>query len=128
MNSLYQLVASSALIIAVSQPALAIKAINAPAPVATPTAKTSVVERGGTVTGVDLPSKTITVDNIKYMLPTVSANIHAHNGSKNTDRAAELKAGMQIRFNTSKENFSAQQQIVEIWVTRLATVSPQLLK
>ncbi len=128
MNSIYKLVAAGAALIAISQPVLAIKLLNAPVPTQAPAATPKIIERGGTITEVDFAKKTLTVDGITYNLPASQAVIHPPRGSKTNATSNELKAGMMIRFTTSKENFSAQTQIVEIWVTRLTSATPKNLK
>ena len=128
MNSLYRMSVSAAVLVALSQPAFAMKAVNAPPTTPAQPAKIDVVERGGTVTGVDLTSKTIMVDGVKYVLPTLSVNVHTRQSGKGNDKIADLKPGMQVRFNTSIEISSAQQQVVEIWITRQASTSAKQLK
>ena len=119
MNMIYRLVVSSTLLLAISQPSLAVMARNQIAPGPASVSATAIIERGGTINAVDLTKKTIVVDGVKYALTAMPVKVHAPSG-KGNEKAFELKAGMQIRFNTSKGNFSAQEQVFEIWVTRLA--------
>ena len=118
MNLIRQLVASSTLLLAVSQPSLAIQARNQIAPAPASVSSTGIVERGGTIDAVDLAKKTIVVDTIKYALTAMPVTVHAPAGTRD-EKAFQLKAGMQILFNTSKANYSAQEQVQEIWVTSL---------
>ena len=116
MNLIRQLVASSTLLRAVSQPSLAVQAHNQIAPAPASARSTGIVERGGTIDEVDLAKKTIVIDNVKYPLTAMPVKVHAPAGTAN-EKAFQLKAGMQILFNTSKANYSAQEQVQEIWVT-----------
>lgn len=118
MNPIRQLVVSSTLLLAISQPSLAVMVRNQIAPSPASLSTTGIVERGGTVNAVDLPKKTIVVDKVKYALSAMPVKVHAPAGQGN-EQAFQLKAGMQIRFNTSKANFSAQEQVQEIWVMSL---------
>lgn len=106
------------LMIAISQPALAVQVRNQSAPGPASVATTGLVERGGTVTSFDLAKKTIVVDKVQFALDAMPVKIHPMAGTSN-EKDFVLKPGMQIRFNTSKENFSAQDKVLEIWVTSL---------
>ena len=77
----------------------------------------SVIERGGIVTSFDPVKKIVVVDNVPFTLSATPVKIH-HLGTT-SDKNAVLKPGMQIRFNTSKENFAVQDRVLEIWVTKL---------
>ena len=79
---------------------------------------TTVVERGGTVTSFDPAKKTITVDKVQFTMNSMPVKVHAPGGTSNANTFV-FKPGMKIRFNTSKENFSAQDKVQEIWVTSL---------
>ena len=74
------------------------------------------IERGGTVNAFDWNKKTIVVDNVAYPLAQTPVVVHGP-ASQRPAKAFELRPGMQIRFSSSKNNFSAQDQVVEIWVT-----------
>ena len=118
MNSIRQLFLSTAVLIAVSQPALAVQMRNPTAPTPSSAATTTgVIERGGTVTTFDPAKKIVVVDKVPFALNATPVKIH-HRGAAN-DKNFVLKPGMQIRFNTSKANFSAQDKVLEIWVTKL---------
>lgn len=118
MNLIHQIVISGALFLAIAQPTMAVQVRNQSAPNPAGANSTGIVERGGTVDAVDFGKKTIVVDKVKYALPAMPVKVHAPAG-KGDEKAIQLKAGMQIRFNTSKANFSAQEQVHEIWVTSL---------
>lgn len=118
MYSIRQLILSSVLLIAVSQPALAVQIRDPSAPGPAIVSSTGVVERGGMVTSFDLDKKIIVVDKVPFALNAMPVKIHPLAGTGN-DKNFILKPGMQIRFNTSKENFSAQDKVLEIWVTSL---------
>ena len=101
-----------------SQPALAVQLRNPTAEVAATAATTTgVIERGGTVTSFDPARKVVVVDKVPFALNATPVKIH-HRGAA-SDKDFVLAPGMQIRFNTSKENFSAQDKVLEIWVTKL---------
>ena len=109
-----------------AQVALAIQlggGVNAPAALA-PTPPLATIERGGTVNAVDWRMKTIVVDNVSYPLSHTPVVVHAP-ANQRPVKPFELKPGMQIRFSSSKQNFSAQDQVNEIWVTdaRLPTAT-----
>ena len=116
MRLIFQLAASGALLVAVSQPIFAIQVSNQPAPPPTSAVSVGVIERGGTITAVDTAKRTIVVDNVKYALPARPVKVHGPAGNDN-EKISQLKAGMLIRFATSKANYSAQEQVQEIWVT-----------
>ena len=118
MNLIRQLVVSSTLLLAISQPSLAVQVRGQSAPSAANVSSTGIVERGGTINSVDLARKTIVVDGVRYPLTAMPVKVHAPAGTGD-EKAFPLKAGMQIRFNTSKANYSAQEQVQEIWVTSL---------
>ena len=118
MNSIRQLIVSSTVLLAISQSSLAVQMRNENPPNPAIASSTGVVERGGTVTSYDPAKKTIGVDKVQFALNAMPVKIHPLAGTGN-DKNFILKPGMQIRFNTSKENFSAQDKVLEIWVTSL---------
>lgn len=73
------------------------------------------IERGGTISKVNLKTHMLVVDGVTYNLPAVSFPIHAPSDLP-PSTSFELKAQMQIRFNTSKGNWSGHEQVKEIWV------------
>ena len=78
------------------------------------------VERGGTVNAADWRKRTLVVDNVAYPISTSPVVVHGPDGQRNA-RTVDLKPGMQIRFSTSRQNFSASDQVIEIWVTDTRT-------
>lgn len=97
------------------QPATA----NQPIVVSNSVATSAVIERGGTVNAVDWRNRNLTVDNVSFAISASPVVVHGLAGKRNA-QVADLKPGMQIRFNTSKQNFSATDQVIEIWVTASA--------
>ena len=117
MHATRKFIISIVLLIAASQSALAVQMRNQSAPAPASVTTTGVVERGGTVTSFDLAKKVVVVDKVPFALNAMPVKIHPL-GAGN-EKNFVLKPGMQIRFNTSKENFSAQDKVLEIWVTSL---------
>ena len=115
MSLLRQFTLSSAVLLTCAAPALAVQVSNQPQFHASKTTTSSVVERGGTVDAVDTKNGTIAVDGVKYTLSSSPVAIHASSGTA-IKNAAELTAGTTIRFNTSKQSYSTQGQVNEIWV------------
>ena len=118
MHATRKFIISIVLLIAASQPALAVQMRSQSAPAPASVATTGLVERGGTVTSFDLAKKIIVVDKVPFALNAMPVKIHPLASTSN-EKDFVLKPGMQIRFNTSKENFSAQDKVLEIWVTSL---------
>ena len=118
MNTIRQLIISSTVLLAISQPSLAVQMRNQTPPSPAIASSTTVVERGGTVTSFDPAKKTITVDKVQFAMNSMPVTVHAPGGTRN-EKTFVLKPGMKIRFNTSKENFSAHDKVQEIWVTSL---------
>ena len=116
MNLIRQLIALSVLVLAASQPSLAVQVSSQMAPSPASANATGILERGGTIDAVDPAKRTMVVDKVKYPFSAMPVKIHAPAGTSN-DKAFQLKAGMQIRFNTSKSNYAVQEQVQEIWVT-----------
>ena len=117
MHATRKFIISIILLIAASQPALAVQMRSQSAPAPASVTTTGVVERGGTVTSFDPAKKIVVVDKVPFALNAMPVKIHPL-GAGN-EKNFVLKPGMQIRFNTSKENFSAQDKVLEIWVTSL---------
>lgn len=124
MNSLSRLVVSSTLLLAIAQPSLAVQPRGQITPSPASASTTSIVERGGTVNAIDLTKKAIVVDGVSYAFSASPVKIHAPSG-KTQEKAFELKAGMQIRFSSSKDTMSGQDQVREIWVTSVAGNPPR---
>lgn len=120
MNLIRQIIVLSTLLLAVSQPTMAVQVRGQSAPIPAGASSTGPIERGGTVDAVDFGKKTIIVDKVKYALAAMPVKVHAPTGTGN-EKAFQLKAGMQIRFNTSKSNYARQEQVQEIWVTSLGS-------
>lgn len=120
MNLIRPFVISSILMLVGASPASAVKVSNQNLAAPATSSANRIVERGGTVDAVNLTKKTIVVDKIKYALPVVPVKVHAPSGTSEL-KTTTLKAGTQIRFNTSKENFAGQEQVSEIWVTNQIT-------
>lgn len=123
MNLTRQLFLSTALLAAIAQPAVAVQMSNstmATTAIAKPTG--SVIERGGIVTSFDPVKKIVVVDNVLFTLSAGPVKIHQRGASN--DKSFILKPGMQIRFDTSKENFAVQDRVLEIWVTKLDEKPP----
>ena len=116
MNLTRPLVVSSVLVLAASQPSLAVQVSNQNAPSPASASRSDILERGGTIDAADPAKRTMVVDKVKYPFSAMPVKIHAPAGTSN-DKAFQLKAGMQIRFNTSKSNYAVQEQVQEIWVT-----------
>ena len=102
--------------------ALAIQAsgANLPSGAADVATSSSRVERGGTVSVVDWRKRILVVDNVSFAISASPVVVHGPDG-KPSSRTVELKPGMQIRFSTSRQNFSANDQVIEIWVTDTRT-------
>lgn len=124
MNSIVRLVISSALFAAIPQLAIAVQPKGQITPGPTSVDTTGTVERGGTINIVNLTKKTIVVDGVSYPLSTTPVTIYSASG-KALSKSFVLKAGMQIRFNTSKKNGAASDEIREIWVTSLDGKPPR---
>jgi hypothetical protein len=82
------------------------------------------VERGGTIEAVDRAKRAIVIEGASYAIPLGSVPIHWPT-NKVSGQWSDLKPGMQIRFNTVKDEARRQQQVREIWVTGLSARSPR---
>jgi len=116
MYLLSRLVVAGTALLAIAQPSLAITPGGQPIPSAAISASPSIVERGGTINSIDAAGKSMIVDGVRHTFSAMPVKVHGLVG-KGQGKAVELKAGMQIRFNSSKHNFSAQDQVIEIWIT-----------
>lgn len=92
--------------------ALAIELRGQPALQATVTPATGRVERGGQVSTVDAARRTMVVGGVLYVFRAAPVTIHGPVAGKDTT----LQAGLQVRFSTSKHNFSGEEQVQEVWV------------
>jgi hypothetical protein len=73
-----------------------------------------IVERGGVVDAVDFSKRILVVDGVNYHFQAMPVVVHLRSGIGDEK---SLKPRMTIRFTTSRNNHSAQDQIQEIWVT-----------
>ncbi len=119
---LFSLVAAAVVGLASGGAALAVQPGGAIQPNATGNvvASTARVERGGTVGAVDWRKRRLVVDNVTYAISASPVVVHGPDGQRGTKKV-DLKPGMQIRFSTSRQNFSANDQVIEIWVTDTRT-------
>lgn len=120
MNLIRQFIIASTTSLVMAQPSLAVQVQNQPPPAPARGSSTNIVERVGTINAVDLVKRSIVIDRVKYALPLSPVAIHAPT-DKDAGQHFQLKAGMNIRFSTSKANFAMQEQVQEIWVTSLGT-------
>jgi len=118
MNLTVRLVFLSSLLLGVPQLSLAMTIEGQIAPRPTSIDTTRPVERGGTINIVNLTNKTILIDGVSYPLPSTAVTVHDASG-KALAKSFVLKAGMQIRFSTSKKNAAAKDEIREIWLTSM---------
>ncbi len=105
-----------------SSAALAIRpgGANQPSDAGSAVASSSRAERGGTVGAVDWRKRILVVDNVSFPISASPVPVHGPDRQPNAKRV-DLKPGMQIRFSTSRQNFSANDQVIEIWVTDTRT-------
>ena len=118
MNTFCRLVAFNALLLGLSQLSMAVQPGGQTAPRPSSVDTTGTVERGGMVNAIDLQQKTFVVDGVSYPFSAAPVKIHPPSGATQ-EKNFVLKVGMQIRFNTSNDNWSRQQQVREIWVTSI---------
>ena len=116
MNLTSAHVDSTMLLLAASQPSLHVQVSNLMSSSPAIDNVTGIHERRVSFYGVDPAKRTMVVENVKYPFFAMPVKIHELAGTSN-DKAFQLKAGMQIRFNTSKSNYAVQEQVQEIWVT-----------
>ena len=100
-------------LLATSPASLAI--VSKAAPGTVPARTVTDIERGGIVEVVDMRNRRITVDGRTYELPFGPLPVHGPAGTP-TNKPVELKRGTKIRFSTSRENFSSQERVREVWV------------
>jgi hypothetical protein len=75
------------------------------------------IERGGTITGINVAGKTITVDGTVYFFPMGSVAIHGAPASSASPRS-QLQKGAAIKFNTVPSY--RRQRVTEVWVVTTA--------
>lgn len=123
MLTFNKVVAVGALVLAVALPSFAIAPMGQSQP-APSIDTTGTIERGGTVNAVDLKNKKIVVDGTTYALRAELVKIHPPTNIQDA-KTFQLEPGMKIRFNTSKNNFSAAMQVNEIWVSNAVIEAPK---
>mgnify|MGYP007105293576 CR=1 FL=1 len=77
MNLTRPLVVSSLLLLAASQPSLAVQVSNQMASSPASATATGIIERGGTIVAVDSAKRTMVVENVKYpfsAMPVLSSS------------------------------------------------------
>jgi hypothetical protein len=94
----------------------AIQPVGAPPPGRPALADTDVVERGGTIDGVEGGKQLLLVDGVVYAIPRGSVRIHLP-GNRISTSMADLRRGMQIRFTSQRDYGTQQVHVREIWVT-----------
>jgi hypothetical protein len=115
MKLLRQLAVASITLLAMMQPSFAVKPSGSPEPSVSAVSSTGIMERGGTIEAVDVRNRNVIVDGVKYVLP--AKPVVTHNASlRDLKNGSALRVGMKIRFNTSKHNYSAKEQVDEVWV------------
>lgn len=116
MNLLRRILVSNTLLVLLPQLALAVQPLGQSAPGPAGAGTSGIVERGGTIDAIDPKKKIMVVDGVSYTYSATSVKVHAI-ADKTQAGGSALKAGMQIRFNSSVDPFSGQNQVGEIWVT-----------
>lgn len=117
MNPLLLMFASSALLfLGSASPVQAIDVAGPGVPTAVNVPPSSVVQRGGTVNSIDTAGKSMVVDGVSYQFPVAAIMVHGQGAKGAPTTIASLRPGMQIRFSTSRHNFSSKEQVQEIWV------------
>lgn len=101
------------------QPASAVQLVSQGRPSNNGIVTNSTVERGGTVDAVNTEKKTITVDGRIFAWGVAPVIFHVAPG-KDAQGAASIPPGTKIRFNTSKNNYAGEEQIIEVWITEAA--------
>lgn len=124
MNFLHSLVTAGTFLLVTAHPAQAI-APNGQSKPPSSIDTAGTIERGGTVNAIDLKERKLVVDGVTFVLTAAPVKITPPLNEQQGNNF-QLKPGMQIRFTTSKENYSNQAQVREIWITsRAKNVSKQ---
>jgi hypothetical protein len=105
-----------AVLVATAQVAPAIQPQGAPPPGRPAPGEADVIERGGTIDGVDAGKQAILVDGVLYAIPPGSVRIHLP-ANRVSSSLSDLKRGMQVRFTSQKAYGSQKVYVREIWVT-----------
>lgn len=117
MKTFFQIATLGTILLAAFQSAVAIQASGQVAPSAATAVAAGIVERGGTINLLDMEKKIIIVDGVKFPFSTAAIKIHFP-ATKGAENKIELNGGTQIRFHTSIDAKTHQEQIREIWVLR----------
>lgn len=97
-------------------PALAVTKAGNSSVWAAPVSNTSgTVERGGTITAVDVRGKTIAVDDVSYPLSASSLNVYSDDPAV-AGSLLNLKKNMRVRFSTVKESYGGHGVVNEVWI------------
>ncbi len=83
---------------------------------------TGTIERGGTITAINLDKAKIAVDGVTYPL-TQSLRVYAANGMEASRH--KLRVGVPVRFNTVKYIVDNRERVVAIWIATGSRRSPQ---
>lgn len=114
MKIQFRLITVGILLIIVSQHAMSVMVqgeVIQPTPSVSATDK---IERGGAIDSINIRKRLISIDGHEYALTARPVKVHTSSGGLDNENI--LGSGMKIRFNTSKHNYSAQEQVFEIWV------------
>jgi uncharacterized protein YgiM (DUF1202 family) len=115
MNHVSKFLVLSLTFICLEQRAFSIQVVNEARSPSKSVDSAKIVERGGTVDIVSSDKKTIVIDGRSYVLAAASVVVHSES-SKDIQRVGSIRPGTKVRFNTTKNNYAAQEQIVEIWI------------
>lgn len=121
MNVVSKFLVLSLTFICLEQPAFSIQVVNEARSPSTGMVPIKVVERGGTVDTVNSEKKIIAIDGRSYVL-AAAVVVHSASG-KDIQGVGSIRPGTKVRFNTTKNNYAAQEQIVEIWISETSKAS-----
>ena len=122
MNLVSKSIVLSLIFICLEQPAFSIQVVNEARSPTNGGVATKIVERGGTVDTVSSEKKTIAIDGRSYTLAAAPVVVHSASG-KDIQGVGSIRPGTKVRFNTTKNNYAAQEQIVEIWISETIKAS-----
>lgn len=122
MSSVVRLFVMGVTMVAFWQPAFSTQVANQARPNDARGVTINTVERGGTVDAVNIEKKKITVDGHSYGLAAAPVIVHSIPG-KDSQGLGSIRSGMKIRFNTTKNNYAGQDQVVEIWLSDVGKAS-----
>lgn len=87
---------------------------GSPDPSSPQAAPSGLVERGGTITSIDLKKRHVVVDGVAYALvPATKIHVSAPGSSASN----VLRQGHQIRFTTLRSKGAGLEEVTQIWVT-----------